>query len=109
MAEKTLQKVEDELTTCSICLDTYTNPKLLQCFHVYCQGCLARLVFQDQQGQPILACPNCRQITPIPSGGVAGLQAAFHINHLLGIMEEHKKEKQCCPDHPGEELKLYCD
>ena len=35
MAEKTLlRKVEEELK-CSICLGTYTDPKLLQCFHVY--------------------------------------------------------------------------
>ena len=129
MAEKILQKVEDELTTCSICLDTYTSPKLLQCFHVYCQGCLARLTFRDQQGQLVLTCPNCRQITPVPVSGVAGLQSAFHINHLLGIMEEYKKKRDevatsdsisitsgteekkavFCSDHSDEELKLYCE
>ncbi len=126
MAEKALQKVEDELTTCSICLDTYTNPKLLQCFHVYCQGCLTRLVFRDQQGQLVLTCPNCRQVTPVPAGGVAGLQSAFHINRLLGIMEEHKKGKDetahaensspvriplhpPCSEHSHEEVKLYCE
>ncbi len=119
MAEKALQKVEDELN-CSICLDTYTNPKLLQCFHVYCQGCLKRLVFRDQQGQLILTCPNCRQVTPVPAGGVAGLQSAFHINRLLGIMEEHKKgidesahaensSPVTCFEHEGKESKLYCE
>ena len=129
MAEKALQNVEDQLN-CSICLDTYTNPKLLQCFHVYCKECLVRLVARDQQGQLSLTCPNCRQATPVPDTGVSGLQSAFHINHLLEIVEEHKKEKDTaiaettegvatgvalqqqsshCTEHLDEELKLYCD
>ena len=129
MAEKVLKKVEDEITTCSICLDTYTDPKLLQCFHVYCQDCLKRMVIQDQQGQLILTCPSCRQVTPVPAGEVAGLQPAFHINRLLGIMEEHKEKDDgsahaensssssspqdpatvSCSEHVQEELKLYCE
>ena len=44
MAEsKAIKKLEDQLN-CSICLDTYTDPKLLQCFHVYCRKCLIKLV-----------------------------------------------------------------
>ncbi len=120
MAERALQKVEEELTNCNICLDTYTNPKLLQCFHIYCQDCLKRLVFRNQKGEFVLTCPECRQETPVPAGGAAGLKPAFHINRLLGIMEEHKKESAhaensspviipCCSEHEDEELKLYCE
>ena len=129
MAEKALKKVEDELN-CPICLDIYTDPKILQCFHVYCQGCLGRLVFRDQHGHLVLTCPNCRQLTPVPANGVAGLNPAFHINHLLDIVEGHKKEKDApasadsssaslppprekvsglCSEHVKEELKLYCE
>ena len=131
MAEKVLQKVEEELN-CSICLDTYTDPKLLQCYHVYCQKCLVKLVVRDQQGQLTLTCPICRHDTPVPANGVAGLQPAFQINHLLEIMEKHKKAaadpsasanverdstsltphdkiKVCCPEHGGKELELYCE
>ena len=89
-----------------------------------------RLVARDQQGQLSLTCPNCRQATPVPDTGVSGLQSAFHINHLLEIVEEHKKEKDTaiaettegvatgvalqqqsshCTEHVDEELKLYCD
>ena len=124
-----MQKLEDQLN-CSICLDTYTNPKLLQCFHVYCKECLVRLVVRDQRGKLSLTCPNCRQVTPVPDTGVSGLQSAFHINHLLEIVEEHKKEKDTaiaettegvatgvalqqqsshCTEHVNEELKLYCE
>ena len=128
MAEEALKKLEEQLN-CSICLDTYTDPKLLQCFHVYCQQCLVPLVDRDQQGQLGLSCPTCRQVTPISDRGVAGLQSAFLINDLLGIKESlQKAEKPAatpegaakdpeivkpsvrfCFEHCEEELRLYCE
>ena len=106
-----LKKLEDQLN-CPVCLDTYTDPKQLQCNHVYCQQCLERLVVRNQQGQFILTCPNCRQVTPVPANGVAGLQTAFQIDHLLDILSEHKKAKEgalYCADHQERELELYCE
>ena len=132
MAEKVLQDFEDQLN-CSICLDTYTDPKLLQCYHIYCQKCLVKLVVRDQQGgQLTLTCPICRHATPVPANGVTGLQPAFQINHLLEVVEKHKKAaadpsastdverdsksltphdktKVCCPEHGGKEVELYCE
>ena len=132
MAEKTLKKVEEELN-CSVCLETYSDPKLLQCLHAYCRKCLVKLVVRDQQGQLILSCPICRHDTPVPANGVAGLQPAFQINHLLEILEEHKKAaadppasaekvvtdsasltscdkiKVCCREHAGKEVELFCE
>ena len=95
MAEEVLQKLEEQLN-CSICPDTYTDPQLLQCFHVYCRQCLVRLVVRDQQGQLGLTCPTCCQVTPVPDRGVAGLQSAFHINNLLEIKDSFKK-----PENPA--------
>ena len=132
MAENTVKKFEEELN-CSICLDIYTDPKLLQCFHAYCRKCLVKLVERDQQGQLILTCPICRHDTPVPANGVAGLQPAFQINHFLEIMEEHKKAaadpsssaekternsasltsrdkvKVCCREHAEREVELFCE
>ena len=132
MAEEVLKKLEEQLN-CSICLDTYTDPKLLQCFHVYCRQCLVPLGVRDQQGQLSLTCPACRQVTPIPDRGVAGLKPAFHINHLLEIYKDSVKKldnpaatpegavggtkvatppknmAEYCFEHAEEELKLYCE
>jgi hypothetical protein len=125
MAEKVLKQLEEqeEQLNCSICLDTYSDPKLLPCFHVYCQTCLSPLVVRDQQGQLGLTCPTCRQLTPIPVRGVAGLRPAFHINRLLemkGSLQEPEnpaatpdvnpiiKASQCFV-HEGIELGLYCE
>ena len=129
MAEEVLKKFFEEQLNCSICLDPYTDPKLLQCLHVYCRQCLVPLVDRDQQGRLGLSCPTCRQVTPIPDRGVAGLQPAFHINHLLEVQESLQKVQnpaatqeesvrepeiakssvRSCFEHPEEDLKLYCE
>ena len=125
MAEKTIEKLKEELN-CSICLDTYKDPKLLQCFHVFCTRCLAKLVIRDEQGQLFLNCPVCRHVTPVPgSNGVQDLQSAFQFNHFLEILEEHetkvsgkgeeesgippKKTIPLCSSHGSKELELFCE
>ena len=129
MAEEGLKRVEEQLN-CSICLETYTDPKILQCFHVFCRKCLVPLGVRNQQGQLSLTCPTCRQDTPIPARGVAGLQSAFHINTLLEILEDSARNLQNAPAtperaaptdlnpgkkvnhcfvHEDKELELYCE
>ena len=88
-AEKALQKIQDQVT-CGICLEPYKQPRLLKCFHVYCEGCLQRLVRGGGEGQS-LSCPQCRQDTPLPAGGVPGLQGAFYIHNLFDIQDALKK------------------
>ena len=91
VAKQALKKLDDQLT-CAICLDAFKDPKLLQCFHVYCKDCLQRLVVQDQQGQLSLCCPTCRQSTTLPPDtDLSALQPAFHIHHLFEIQEALKK------------------
>ena len=107
MAE-VVKELEEKLN-CLICLGTYTVPKLLQCNHVFCRDCLDRLAHRNQQGLP---CPTCRQVTPIPPEGVAGLQSAFQTNQLLEILDKHEKVKQdilYCQQHQNRELELYCE
>ena len=105
LAEKVVKKLEEQLN-CLICLGTYTVPKLLQCNHVFCRDCLVGLARRNPQGLP---CPTCRQVTPIPPSGVAGLQPAFQTNQLLEILDQHEKVKQYCQQHQNQELELYCE
>ena len=99
-AEETVKKLGEEQLNCSICHNAYTDPKL----HVFCRDCLVGLAHRNTQGLP---CPTCRQVTPIPPAGVAGLQPA---NRFLEILDQHKKVKQdilYCPQHQNQELELY--
>ena len=86
------------------------------------------LVDRDQQGHLGLSCPTCRRVTPISDRGVAGLQPAFHISHLLELHESFQKvedpaatlqgsaptdvnpvkKARHCFDHDGKELDETC-
>ena len=92
VADQALRKLADQLE-CSICLDSFNDPKLLQCFHVFCKDCLEPMVLRDKHGLS-LCCPNCRHFTLLPANGVSGLQPAFHVHHLFEIRDALQKVKQ---------------
>ena len=109
-SQQALQKLNEQLT-CPICLEPYTDPKLLQCFHVFCENCLKPLVRQTPEGQ-IVECPNCRQPTSLPKNGVPSLQGAFLIHHLFDIQDILKKmsapAKTKCDKCDKREPSCYC-
>ena len=110
MAEKALQKLTDQLT-CPICLDNYTNPRVLPCLHVFCEHCLGRLVLRDTENLTA-TCPNCRRETRLPQEGVAGLPPAFYINHLFEVRDTLQKvrdpQKIRCEKCKDGDAKGYC-
>lgn len=68
---------------CIICYSAYDLagrlPRRLYCGHTFCQACVRRLDTPAQE-QRWIPCPQCRQSTPTPRGGVAMLDldlAAF--------------------------------
>ncbi len=91
------------------------------------------LLQQDQKGQLTLACPTCRQVTPVPANGVAGLQSDFRINQLLELVDEDLEAPSpeesessetientpesptshvnisLCSEHVGREIELFCE
>ena len=109
-AEKALQKIQDQVT-CGICLEPYKQPRLLKCFHVYCEQCLQHLVRGEQEGQS-LPCPQCRQVTPLPVGGVSKLQGAFYIHYLFDVQDALKKvsssEQTMCNKCKNREAVGFC-
>lgn len=68
---------------CIICYSAYDLagrlPRRLYCGHTFCQACVRRLDAPAHE-QRWIPCPQCRQSTPTPRGGVAMLDldlAAF--------------------------------
>ena len=127
MAVLAEEAFDEQFLNCPVCLDTYNDPRLLQCFHVFCQQCLVPLGIRDHQGQPTVSCPTCGQVTPLTDRGVAGLHSAFHTNQLLRTHRDFGKNQvtsKClgrekdanpardamyCFQHIEEELKFYCE
>ncbi|KAM9840957.1 RING finger protein 227 [Aulostomus maculatus] len=71
---------------CIVCFSSYDLatrlPRRLHCGHTFCQACLKRLdtVINEQVWIP---CPQCRQNTPRPRGGAAGLD--LDLASFLGV------------------------
>ena len=109
-AKQALEKLSEQLT-CPICLEQFTDPKLLQCFHVFCEKCLKPVARQIPQGQ-VVECPNCRQPTSLPQNGVPGLQGAFLIHHLFDIQDILRKvsspAETKCGNCEEQEPTCYC-
>ena len=59
------------------------NPRLLTCYHTFCEGCLRNLI----RGQKI-SCPTCRQETPVPQGDVTKLTKDFRLLQMKELMEK---------------------
>ena len=80
-----LEKLKEQLT-CAICLDLYTSPKILSCFHSFCQQCLESLPQDTQENNYTISCPTCRHHTQLPHPtGVADFPVAFQINNLKEV------------------------
>ncbi|KAL4217233.1 E3 ubiquitin-protein ligase trim56 [Mactra antiquata] len=77
LANKTL-KESQETARCSLCLNSFTSPKILPCFHTYCLNCIREYTESNAHNQKF-ACPLCAFECVIPPGGVNELQTNFYI------------------------------
>ena len=61
---------------CSVCLELFTEPKVLPCCHTFCLECLKKTATSETtKGQ--VTCPQCRQSHPIPEGGLTEFLTDF--------------------------------
>ncbi|KAK7486454.1 hypothetical protein BaRGS_00022255 [Batillaria attramentaria] len=96
--------VTDNLT-CSLCLGQFNNPKFLQCYHSFCERCLTALV-QNSARRTQVICPECRQVTQLPPGGVSQLQTNLYLTRLLDANAD--RDPEMCQVHRNEKLRYYC-
>ena len=82
-----IKKVEDQIT-CPICMEHFTDPRVLPCFHSYCLTCLQRVPVDLVEGLP---CPTCRSPCPVPDKGIASLPPSFVVNNLVEVYDLMKK------------------
>ncbi|XP_038058012.1 uncharacterized protein LOC119729505 [Patiria miniata] len=76
---------------CSICHARYQEPKMLDCSHSFCLGCLQELKLSQQPDDDRMICPLCQMETMLPEGGVAKLTDN---GTLLSLIEDIIKQEQ---------------
>ena len=77
MAAERMKQVTS-LLTCAVCYEMYKKPKYLPCHHSYCEECIVKLLKEAK-----IICPECRETSTTPPGGVKDLPNNFFINHLM--------------------------
>jgi hypothetical protein len=74
----------NSITECSICSETFVDPRILPCVHTYCLRCIKNFARDKQPGDQ-LACPLCRQEFAIPLNGFGALPKNFLMEQLKDI------------------------
>ena len=71
---------------CSICLDTYNEPKTISCLHTFCCQCLENHArASHKQGK--FRCPECQAQIDLPEGNrFKSLPSSFFHNSLLSLL-----------------------
>ena len=100
--------------TCSICLDTYTEPKTISCLHTFCCECLEKHARVSQR-QGKFRCPECQAEINLPEGNrFDRLPNSFFHKSLLGVIEAEdrqaipRQQQGTCSQHTEERVRYYC-
>ena len=69
---------------CSVCLELFTEPKVLPCCHTFCLECIKKTATSEKtKGQ--VTCPQCRQSHQIPAGGLPEFLTDFIANYEVEV------------------------
>ena len=83
---ESLLKNLKEHVTCSICLDTFTDPKTITCLHTFCCECLKKHALISQRNGKF-CCPECQAEVDLPEANrFDKLPTSFHHNSLLSVL-----------------------
>ena len=86
MDVKTLLNNLHEEVSCSVCMNTFTDPKQLPCLHSFCLHCLNDIL-RTSGRDDIILCPECRRECQVPGSGTLNeLPTNFRINSLLDVL-----------------------
>lgn len=94
-----LEKVRGE-TECCICIEVYSDPRILPCYHTFCLKCLSTdAALRNDPGQK-LSCSICRKEYAIPAAGLAALPKNFSMMRLIEML--HAQRVHSAGGPPGD-------
>jgi tripartite motif-containing protein 56 len=98
----------NNITECSICADTYDDPRVLPCIHTYCLKCIKHFCQNKKPGARV-SCPLCRKDFVVPERGIDSLPKNFFVEQLKDLTQTSSIHCQGCGDTSGErQATMYC-
>ncbi|PFX12389.1 E3 ubiquitin-protein ligase TRIM71 [Stylophora pistillata] len=106
-----LDNLHDEVS-CSVCMTTFAEPKILPCLHSFCLHCLNGILLRTSGRHDAFLCPECRREVQVPSSGtLKDLPTNFRINSLLDVLaikECHTTGVKCGNCEKSSRHSSYC-
>nr|XP_033772322.1 E3 ubiquitin-protein ligase TRIM39-like isoform X2 [Geotrypetes seraphini] len=100
-AASTAESLQEE-TSCSICLDYFTDPVIIDCGHNFCRSCIN----QSWEGIEInFSCPQCRETSQ--QRNLRPNRQLANITEIAKKMPKSNQAEKLCEKHE-EKLKLFC-
>ncbi|XP_043942828.1 zinc-binding protein A33-like [Protopterus annectens] len=98
MATGKVAEYLDEDLVCSVCLDLFEDPVILECGHNFCRSCIDKVWDREE----ILSCPECRADCPVKR---------YTINRLLAKMvgKAQVKQEETKGRKPQQGQKSHCE
>ena len=103
----TLKNVIAQSLECPVCLNTFTDPKILSCSHTYCKACLDNLL-ECHGNDQMLRCPVCRAETKVPNQEVSKLPANLALKSLIEDMNSQYQFCSNCNSEDRPQAVVYC-
>ncbi|XP_077865142.1 E3 ubiquitin-protein ligase TRIM56-like [Saccoglossus kowalevskii] len=93
------RELDDQFLQCPICRKRFEDPKILSCFHTFCESCLLSTL---QLESDKIECTLCRSEQKLSKGGVRSLPDNKFINDLSAFV--NSKTSKCAATDQTE----YC-
>lgn len=108
-----MSQLEDDLCTCSVCMESLKNAKQLRCSHVFCSKCLEQLIKTDRKSRKrTITCPICRCQQCLSLRGLKDLQKAHLVQQIMDFKDSVQKNlatQRQKPSKPSMQCCSRCD
>jgi len=94
-ASSDIRKQLSSIAECSVCCETFSDPRQLPCIHTFCFKCIGGFT-RDSEPRNEVPCPLCRKNFTIPDGGIGSLPKNFFVQQLVDIASPTSSRCQGC-------------
>lgn len=98
-----MRSLEGEVT-CSICLEYFKDPVIIDCGHNFCRQCIS--FHLEEGGESQATCPECREVC-----APQNLRPNQRLRSIVDLVKELRRQpllvRNVCEEH-NEQLKLFC-